>query len=243
MSPSVEVLPTTDDLVRAAAERIVSVVGESVKRNGRSMIALSGGSTPRNVYKLLGSEEFSARVPWNALHLFWSDERCVAPEHADSNYKMVKEALLDVIDIPPANVHRIRGERIPTEAARAYEQGMKHLFGSQDTSVPDFDLVLLGLGEDGHTASLFPGTTALQEKDRLVTDLYVDKLHRHRITMTYPLINASQHILFIVSGKGKAAILRDVLQGTRQYPAQGVHPVPGDLCWMIDQEAASQLTK
>jgi len=244
MNPSVEVLPTTDDLVRAAAERIVSVVVESVKRNGRSMIALSGGSTPRNVYKLLGSEKFKTRVPWNALHLFWSDERCVPPGHSDSNFRMVKEALLDVVDIPPSNIHRIQGERPPSEAAHAFEKELRQVFGLQDNSIPDFDLMLLGLGEDGHTASLFPETTALQEHVRLVTELYVKKLNAQRITMTYPLINAARHILFLVSGRSKAAILQEVLRNDGHlYPAQGVQPVNGDLVWMMDREAASQLTE
>ena len=242
MNKAVKVLATTDELVRAATERIATVAIESAAANGRAMIALSGGSTPRNVYKLMGSGEFKTRIPWSALHLFWSDERCVPPDHAESNFRMVKEALLETVDMPSSNVHRIQAERSPSEAAHFYEEELRQAFGLQDDATPRFDLMLLGLGEDGHTASLFPGTTALHEQERLVTELYVDKLKTHRITMTYPMINAAKNVLFLVSGKSKAAILHEVLQrDSLKYPAQGVHPVEGELCWMIDHDASSQI--
>ncbi|MBM2841757.1 MAG: pgl, partial [Bacteroidetes bacterium] len=176
------------------------------------------------------------------VHLFWGDERCVPPDDPESNYRMVHEALLRHIGIPPENVHRIKGELDPALTAREYEEEIRRAFGVNENAIPRFDLILLGLGEDGHTASLFPGTSALQEKQRIVTEVYVEKLESHRITITLSVINNAFHVFFLVSGKSKAQILGAVLnESPVSYPAQLVRPVAGELQWLVDQDAASQL--
>jgi 6-phosphogluconolactonase len=174
--------------------------------------------------------------------VFWGDERCVLPESSESNYRMANEALLTRIPISPQNVHRIKAEQSPSKAAEEYEAEIQRTFELVDVALPRFDIVLLGLGDDGHTASVFPGTSALNEQERLVVDVYVEKFKAHRITLTLPVINNASHVLFLVSGRGKAAILRDVLQGhSLLLPAQHVRPSAGELHWLVDQDAASQL--
>ena len=242
MKGHLEILPTPDALVQAAAEQIARALIESVRARGRASVALSGGSTPRGVYSLLASDQFRSNIPWQGVHLFWGDERCVPPTDAESNYRMVNDALLQFIRIPVENVHRIVGEGNPAEAAALYERELRQVFGLQEDGVPRFDLMLLGLGEDGHTASLFPGTSAVNETTRLVTELYVEKLNAYRVTLTFPVINHSRQVVFLVSGKSKAPILREVLQNSLlTYPAQLVHPSSGELHWLVDQDAASRL--
>jgi 6-phosphogluconolactonase len=233
---------TLDGLIRASAEQIAALLIQGVRARGSTTIALSGGSTPGRVYALLGSDPFRAGIPWESVHVFWGDERCVPPESLESNYRMASEALLGHITIPPQNVHRIRAEQSPSSAAEDYEKEIRRTFELVDVPLPRFDIILLGLGDDGHTASLFPGTSALNERRKLVADTYVEKLRAHRITLTLPVINNASHILFLVSGKGKAKTLHDVLQGDRLlFPAQYVRPSAGELLWMVDQDAASQL--
>jgi 6-phosphogluconolactonase len=230
-------------LIHAAAEVIASHVVGAVQSRGRATIALSGGSTPEGVYRLLGSDPLRSRIPWEKVDIFFGDERCVPPENPQSNFGMVLGALLKHIAIPLQNIHRIEGERVPSMAARDYEENIRTAFHSGASTPPRFDVILLGLGVDGHTASLFPGTPALSEYQKLVTDVYVGKLMAHRITVTFPLINNARHVLFLVSGENKTAILHEVFQGDAlRYPAQHVRPVAGELRWLVDQAAASQLT-
>jgi 6-phosphogluconolactonase len=243
------VTPDAVSLARAAAEYFVTVAIEAIAARGWFAVVLSGGSTPRATYALLSTEEFASRVDWSRVHIFWGDERCVPPDHSDSNYRMAREALLDHVLLPACNVHRIRGEMNPEEAAADYERALRSFFGWQprgkeigdERPVPRFDLVLLGMGEDGHTASLFPGTAALHEGTRWVVAHYVDKLGAWRVTLTLVAINAAAHVVFIVSGAGKAERLQQVLAGPYQpdvLPAQLIRPGGGHLLWLVDAAAA-----
>ncbi len=231
----------SEDISRKAAELFVQLAAESISSRGRFTVALSGGSTPKILYtRLAGIVE----IPWKGIHLFWGDERCVPPDHRDSNYRMTREALLDRAPIPAANVHRIRGEDPqPESAALDYEREIRNVFGASE-SWPRFDLVFLGMGDDGHTASLFPGTSALKVTDRLVVSNYVEKFAANRITFTAPLINHASHIAFLISGDSKAIPLKAVLQGARQpdiYPSQLIQPVEGKLTLFVDHPAAKML--
>ena len=234
--------PSAEALARAEADTIALLLNEAIHARSHAMIALSGGTTPRRVYELLASEPLRSAVRWESVHVFWGDERCVPPEHPDSNYRMANEALLRHVTIPDGNVHRIQGELKPDEAAPAYEEDLRRTFRLGPDDVPRFDLVLLGLGDDGHTASLFPGGSSLKERQRLVTTAYVERLGAYRVTLTYRTINNAGNVHFLVSGKSKAAILARVVQSSaEEYPAQLVRPFAGDLRWLVDQDAASQL--
>jgi 6-phosphogluconolactonase len=228
--------PDAASLARAAAEHLTNLATEAMTARGRFVVALSGGSTPRTTYTLLATERFTTRVDWSRVHIFWSDERCVPPDHPDSNYRMARETLLDKISIPAENVHRIRGELPHDEAAAAYQAELEAVLGVNGW----FDLVLLGMGEDGHIASLFPGTTALEEHERPVVAVYMERLRAWRITLTLPLINAARHVLFLVSGAAKAPTLARIHAGER-LPASLVQPVQGQLTWLVDMAAAGRL--
>jgi 6-phosphogluconolactonase len=242
MRGSLEVFQSVPALVQAAATRIAELLTRAIESRGFASLVLSGGLTPRGVYELLGSGEYQSRIRWHDVHLFWGDERCVPPSMPGSNFRMVNESLLKNVLIPSANVHRFGCERAPEDAARSYEQELKKFFALEDGTFPRFDLLLLGLGEDGHTASLFPGTPVLAEKSRLVASVFVEKLKAHRVTLTLPVINNSRAVMFLVSGRSKRDILQQVLEaGGTACPAQQVSPTSGELYWMADQEAASQL--
>lgn len=242
MSDEIDIYPTPDDLVRGAAGRIASLLAESVHERGRTMIALSGGGTPRHIYRALASGSLQPGVPWENVHVFWGDERCVPPDDPESNFRMAHEALLSRIMIPAENIHRIMGEKKPADAARHYDEELRRTFLVDGHELPRFDVVLLGVGDDGHTASLFPGTAAVHEQRRLATDVRLEGQKADRITLTFPVINNSRHVLFLVSGKGKASILASVLQRSGTvFPAQQVSPVDGELRWLVDQDAASQV--
>ena len=212
---------------------------------GRFAIALSGGSTPKNLYNLLATNARST-LPWDHTYFFWSDERHVAPNNPDSNYRMADEAMLSKVPVPPGNIYRVPAENPDAAAvAEAYEVSIRKFFQLQPDQLPRFDLILLGLGPDGHTASLFPGTAGLEEKSRLVIANSVEKLKTHRLTFTLPLINAARCVAFLVSGTDKAAVLRSVLEESvpgAQYPAKLVQPSDGNLIWFLDRAAASGLT-
>jgi len=198
--------------MRAAAERIVDLAERAVSARGRFTWALSGGNTPEELYSLLASSEFKVRIDWTRIDFFWSDERCVSPDHEQSNYRMACRSLLDVVRPPPAHVHRMQGELAPALAARAYEQELERCFErSAGDGFPSLDLILLGMGADGHTASLFPGTAALEETRRWVVENQVPQLGVERLTFTLPLLNAAAHVLFLVAGADKAPRLRAVL--------------------------------
>ena len=223
---NLEILETPEDLARAAAELFV--------QRSVSTIALSGGSTPKLLYQLLAdpNEPFREQVPWPTIRFFWTDERHVPPDHPESNYRMANEAMLAHVPIARDNVHRIMSENPnAAEAAEQYEEVVPRRL----------DLILLGLGSDGHTASIFPGSEVVHETKRLVAAPWVEKLNSYRITMTLPLINNAASVVFLVSGAEKAEIVREVLKGPKRYPAQEVRPVAGELRWMLDREAASKL--
>ena len=244
---SVEIFPTPMEMSEAAARLFTARAAAAVSLRGRFIAALSGGKTPVTLYTMLTQKPFTSQIPWARVHLFWVDERCVPPDHEDSNYRMVRERLLDHVPILPDNVHRMRGEMDPVEAAARYEEGMRQFFSSSQSSegaFPVFDLVLLGLGGDGHTASLFPGTRAIRESARWVLGHYVDAKKGWRITLTPPVINAARMAVFTVAGAGKAAVLKDVMEGPFRpdfLPAQIVRPDSGNLLWMLDREAAALL--
>jgi 6-phosphogluconolactonase len=239
MPPEVKVVSDSSELNRAAAQEFKSLAESAVAAHGRFAVALSGGNTPRNVYSLL-AQEYQAALPWNRIHIFFGDERSVPPDHPDSNYRMANEALLSKIPIPAENVHRIRTELEPEAAADDYDQTLRGFFHLGSGAWPRFDLVLLGLGEDGHTASLFPGSSALGESSRLVAATWVEKMKTFRITLTYPVLNHAAAVDFLISGAGKAQILSQVLSPSANalYPAQRIRPEGGRLLWLIDQDAA-----
>ena len=241
MPPRIVVFKSGSDLVHGAATAMVDLLHDAALRRGSAAIALSGGSTPRSVYELLATDQFRGKVDWNTTHLFWGDERCVPPNAPDSNYRMVKESLLDKVPVPSTNIHRAKGELLPVEAAHQYEDEIRKHFGS---ATPAFDLLLLGIGEDGHTASLFPGTAALSERSRVVTEVFVPKLNAHRVTLTFPVINNAGRVVILVSGKTKASIVREILEvRPGKYPSEQVSPTSGSLYWYLDADAASMLSE
>jgi 6-phosphogluconolactonase len=248
MSVSVEIrkLTTPQELFEAAAEEVGRAANQTVTERGRFSIALSGGSTPRNLYHLLATNARTS-LPWDRMYFFWSDERHVPPTDPDSNYRMADEAMLSKIPVPAGNVFRVPAETPDAEAAAAdYEQTLRKFFSLQAGQLPRFDLILLGMGPDGHTASLFPDSPALRENSRLVVANWVEKLKASRITFTVPVINAAHCVAFLVSGIDKAPALHAVLDSDapgEQYPAKLVRPADGKLIWFVDRAAASQLTK
>jgi 6-phosphogluconolactonase len=245
MMAEVQVFPTESELIRAEAERIVTLASEAVEARGRCLIALSGGSTPRPLYELLATAPYARRIDWARMHLFWGDERCVPPDHLDSNYRMTREALLDRVPIPAQNVRRIRGEDEPHAAAEAYERVLREALASAasgDRPARSFDLVLLGMGPDGHTASIFPGTAAVAESRRWAMAVHVERPREMwRVTLTTVVLNAAANVTFLVAGIDKAARLREVLQEEACVPAQLIRPTSGRLHWLVDAAAASAL--
>ncbi len=246
MQSNIQVAPNADALCRAAAAEVVSSAEAAVREKGVFTIVLSGGSTPKSLYALLADDaSWRARVPWEKTYFFWGDERHVPPDHPDSNYRMAQEAMLSKVSIPAANVHRIKSEYADAEqAARGYEQDLRTFFQLPVGQLPRFDLVFLGLGPEAHTASLFPGTQALQERQRLVVANWVGKFDTDRITMTAPVLNNAALIIFLVSGEEKSLPLKAVLRGRyepSQLPAQLIQPSHGRLLWLIDQAAAHLL--
>lgn len=248
MSSSVEIrtLTTPQELFAAAAEEVVRATNEAVAVRGRFTLVLSGGSTPRSLFNLLATNARNS-LPWDRMFFFWGDERHVPPTDAESNYRMADEAMLSKVPVPAGNVFRFAAEN-PDAAAVAdgYEATLRKFFALEPGQVPRFDLILLGMGPDGHTASLFPGTAALQEKSRLVVANWVEKLKTSRLTLTLPVLNAAGCVMFLVSGMDKAPALRAVLEGDapgEQYPAKLVKPKDRELIWLVDRAAASELAR
>ena len=240
----IRILTTPQELFGAAAEEVMRAANQAVVERGRFTIALSGGSTPKNLFNLLATNAKST-LPWDRMFFFWGDERHVGPTDPQSNYRMADEAMLSKVPVPAGNVFRIVAENPDAAAvAQAYEQTLRKFF-QQESGVPRFDLILLGMGPDGHTASLFPGTAALQEKSKLVVANWVDKLKTHRLSFTLPVLNAAREVAFLVSGVDKAAVLKTVLEDDvpgEQYPAKLVRPTDGKLIWLLDRAAASALS-
>jgi 6-phosphogluconolactonase len=243
MRADLAVLPSAAALADAAAVRFVAAAGDAIDSRGQFIVALSGGSTPRDTYRRLATEALVSRVMWSRVEVLWGDERCVPPDHVESNYRMARETLLDRVPVPAANVHRIHGEDDPVTAAEAYEATLRALL--RTPAGGRIDLVLLGLGEDGHTASLFPGSAAAREQTRWVMAAHAAAASMWRITLTPAVINAAAEVLFLVSGGAKAGILRRVLEGPRrpeELPAQAIAPSNGRVRWCVDAAAAADLT-
>jgi 6-phosphogluconolactonase len=235
---SVQVYGSPEELAGAAAREFAAKAAEAIEERGRFAVVLAGGSTPKAMYEVLALE-YAGRIDWSRVHVFFGDERAVPPDHDDSNYRTANEVLLAHVLL--GSVHRIRGELPPDEAAEAYEEELRTFFLTED--VPQFDLILLGVGRDGHTASLFPETSALEVHDRLVVANPVLKLATTRITLTVPVINAARAVLFLVAGEDKAGALDKILEedaDPRAYPATLIQPA-GELEWMLDRSAASML--
>jgi 6-phosphogluconolactonase len=247
VSSSVEIrtLTTPQELFAAAAEEVVSTASDAVAQRGRFTIALSGGSTPKGLFNLLATNALTV-LPWDRMFFFWGDERHVPPTDPDSNYRMAQETMLSKVPVPPGNVFRMAAENPDAEAAAEdYEKTLRKFFALEPGQFPRFDLILLGMGPDGHTASLFPGTAGLQEKSRLVIANWVEKLKTSRLTFTLPVLNAARCVAFLVGGTDKAAVLRTVLEEdvpAEQYPAKLVRPTDGKLIWLVDRAAASELS-
>lgn len=238
-TPEIKVLPDPAGVAREAADRIVAAAREAIDDHGSFSLALSGGSTPRKLHDLLASDAYRNRIDWVNVEVFFGDERCVPPDHDDSNYRMAKETLLDRVPIPGDNVYRMRGELDPDEAAKQYGLMLKEKFADGG-----LDLVLLGMGADGHTASLFPGTEAVHEREHRVVANYAEHSttgKSWRITLTAPFINRARHVMLLVAGADKAARLSEVLEGPsdpQRLPVQLIRPDPGQLTWLLDAKAA-----
>ncbi len=242
----IRVFPDTPNFTRAAAEHVIQQASLAISTRGRFTIALGGGSTPKSLYVLLASPEYRTRIDWGKIEFFWGDERHVPPDHAESNYRMAHEAMLSPLAISENQIHRIHGEFPQAQAAAdQYEDRLRDRLGSSDSPIPCIDLVLLGMGPDGHTASLFPGTDAVHESTRLVAAPWVEKFKTFRITLTPPIINQALQVTFLITGVGKAEVLREVMEGPFQpekLPSQAIRPISGQLTWFLDQEAARDLS-
>lgn len=239
------VFETPEEAVRAVAESVRELSSQSSRARGRFTIALAGGSTPKPLYQLLATPPFASSIDWKLCHIFWGDERCVPPDHPDSNYRMAMEALMSHVPIPTSQIHRIHGEDDPEEAAASYEQVLRDTFAPSE---PQLDLVLLGMGDDGHTASLFAGTEALKEQERLIVANWVPHLAAHRITATFPLINAARNVLILATDAGKSSAIkcvfhpdRETERGDEAPPIAQVHPMGNAAQWYLTRSAASAL--
>jgi len=236
------VLDTAAELFRTAAREFVSLASQAVKDKGRFCVALAGGSTPKRLYSLLAGGEVEA-VPWDRTYFFFGDERHVPPDDPESNYRMVNEAMFSKAPVPPGNVLRIHAEKDATLAAQEYEETLRKFFDLTPDQVPRFDLILLGVGPDGHTASLFPGSAALDETKRLVVVNWVEKFKTDRITFTFPVLNNAAFVMFLASGADKASILHEVFDNPAAgLPSQKVRPEHGRLVWLLDRPAAASLS-
>ena len=247
--PKITVYPDNESLVKGATDFIADQAAQAIAERGRFTLALSGGNTPKPVYARLATPEYRDRLDWSKVLIFFGDERCVPPDDPQSNYLMVKTALLDHVPLPPDNIFRIKGEESPEKAAADYTDVLQNTFGGDPVggAAPEpFDLNLLGMGDNGHTASLFPGLAAITETFRWVMPLYVEVVGMWRVTMTPVIINAARTVAFLVSGAGKADVLQRVLEGPYQpvvLPSQIIKPASGNLLWLLDEPAAAKLRR
>jgi 6-phosphogluconolactonase len=238
MDKQIKVSDTPDKLYANAAGLISELTGKFLSDNGKCTLVLSGGSTPKGLYTILSSEAYRREIKWDNIYLFWGDERCVPPDNSESNYKMAFDSLISKINIPEKNIFRILAEKDHERASSDYESRLKKFFGN--STFPSFDIVLLGLGDNGHTASLFDTNILNSTGDKWVADTYVEELSRWRITLTLPVINYSKNIIFLIKGKEKASIVKKVVkEQDRSYPASYVNPANGNLIWCMDKDAAS----
>ncbi len=236
-----KVFTDPEALSRYAADLFARIARESVAKHGRFAVALSGGSTPRRTYELLASDKYQEQLPWDAVHVFWGDERCVPMTSSDSNAGEASRLWLKASKIPESHIHPVDGTLKPELASEKYEAEIMQFFGD---APPVFDLIFLGLGENGHTASLFPETPVLEERSRIVREVYVAEQQMYRVTLTVPAINQAALVAFLVFGGKKADVVREVLEGKKQpnhLPAQLISPIGGKLYWLIDQSAASKI--
>ncbi len=243
VKPDVRIYADLEAISEAAALLVIESCRQAVAERGRALIALSGGSTPARLYELLAHTPYTEQIDWPHVHVFWGDERCVPPEDLDSNYRQAQDALLSLVPIPGTNVHRVQSEMEPAEAAAAYALTLR-LFAAPPLDWPRFDVVLLGMGEDGHTASLFPGSPVdMPSATAAVTADYQGRPAR-RVTLTPQVFNSARRVLFLAAGESKSATLASVLNGGYRpelLPAQRIRPSDGQLIWMVDQAAASDL--
>ena len=240
MGLEIKIVSDAVKLAHEAAQEFHRLAEAAVQERGRFSVALSGGNTPRTIYSLLASEH--QQLPWDRIHIFFGDERHVPPDHPDSNFRMASESLLSKVPIPEKNIHRVHAELDAETAATEYDQQLRDFFHLINHDWPRFDLIFLGIGEDGHTASLFPESKALAEASRRVVANWVEKFKTFRITLTFPVLNHAAEVVFLVSGTGKAQILSQVLRpGAMKYPAQSVQPEDGRLLWLVDQDAGTLL--
>jgi 6-phosphogluconolactonase len=244
--PAIRIFPSSEEVARAGARLFVELAWQAIARNDVFSIALAGGNTPRAMYRLLAGGEFGDQVDWSKVQVFWGDERAVPPDHPESNYGMARRELLIHVPIPPANVHRMEADRPHLgRAAQDYEDVIRRHIPLNARGFPRFDLILLGMGPEGHTASLFPGAHGIKETSRWVSTPMVTKLKSRRMTLTLPVLNAAEYVLFLVCGSEKAAILREVLEGTNDppLPAQMVTAPEGHRAILADEAAAALLDK
>lgn len=247
MSHVIQIVEDSEELSTLAAEQFARLAVEAVRDKGLFTVALAGGSTPRNLYSLLSSPDkpFRAQLSWDRIFFFWGDERHVPPAHPESNYRMAHETLLSRVPVPPENAHRIKSEIADaSKAADEYGETLRSFFELGTGQFPCFNLILLGLGSDGHTASIFPGSDVINEKRRLVGAPWIEKLKNSRITLTPPVLNKAEAVIFLVSGSEKANALQRVLEGDYQperLPAQVIRQNKSRVLWLVDQEAASML--
>jgi len=226
-----------------AAEEIAHFAGEAICNHGEFKICLAGGSTPAATYELMATR-FELSVDWKGVQFFWGDERCLPPDHEASNYGMAERTMLSKLPLQPSQIHRIHGEDDPEQAARAYEAELRKAFSLEQDEFPRFDLILLGLGANAHTASLFPGDAAIRETRRMAVAVEVEDKIRRRITLTPPVLNNAARVMFVVCGAEKGPALRNVLEGPKdpdRYPAQIVTPAHGEVIWVLDKSAAALL--
>jgi 6-phosphogluconolactonase len=238
--------PDAAALARRAAQYFLEMTSEAVQARGRARIAISGGSTPKATFALLAdaNEPWRSRMPWESLELYWVDERSVPPDNAESNYRMTREAMLDNVPLRAEQIHRIEGELNPEAAAARYESELRNSFRLEGAESPRFDLISLGMGPDGHTASLFPHTEAIHELGRLAVANHVPQMDTWRITLTWPVINHASSVFFLIAGQDKAKVLSEVLTGPRdpeRLPSQLIWPSSGILTLILDKAAAALL--
>ena len=236
--------PSPAEVAKAAAQLFTDAVINAASARGVARVAISGGTTPKAMFALLAAEPFASQIPWDKLDLFWVDERCVPPDHADSNYRMTREALLSKVPLPADRIHRMEGELDPEVAAARYESTIRNAFRLEGAETPTFDLILLGMGDDGHTASLFPHTEGLNDLTHIVIANHVPQKDTWRITLTSPVINQGREVAFLIEGAAKAQVLHDVFLGPFQpdtYPSQIIRPASGRLALLLDSAAAAKL--
>ena len=243
----IKIFPNIEELNEFAARKFAEIAADSIKVRGRFSVALSGGSTPKALHTLLTSDKFKSEIDWQDIFFFFGDERNVLPTDAESNFRMAKETLFTPLNIREDKIFRWQTELMDAKAiVENYRLKLRNFFELTEENMPRFDLIFLGMGDDGHTASLFPGTEALRETEKIVTSNFVEKLSTTRLTLTYPVLNNARNIMFLVKGAEKAETLKQVLEGDLQpekYPSQAVKPIDGELYWLVAEDAAANLSR